>query len=769
MFQDLQDVISHVGKESAQSINRLKNNANRRRTSTEDKKEDDDSSSSTTKEWRVKLPSDELDKFMWGTNGIPPPASPEPSKYQKNWAASSSSASDGRKNKDEITNESNKDATDNNIEEDLYEEQQYGKNDNILSALENTDQKQPPPPPSPPPEDKILLEDIVWKQRSGFGKYSFGLLSHEWEQRRVVLFESGILKYYALQKDMEGVKYDPSRAVDPNKSPWVYDVNQEARGVMDLMVRSSQPENSCSGSGSGTGGDNANNAQDGGGGNSPSIAAHSTSSFDFGESIHRLGNLVPNINKKSSRGEPSNVGGVTVQGRERNHGDPGPTPFEIDIIRNDNNEMWRFCFQSQPMQIEWLTMLKSMASQHGDNDNDGMNADACFADGLDNHGFQPGDHIIRWEMLPVLYPIQIHGIVLEAGKNCVIIADFGLASYDNQRASGGSEGLTTLTDDDQKGQTDNSHDVIMQAWENIKPKEKKRLNVIVVTNPKEIRKWSKINYGSQVEKESPVGFLSSFLPGGKSKVSPKNNNQTITEHTESVDDGDDKSVEKSKEDVLGQVSVATQDDAFLQPAKSTANNEQQQLNCDKDNILEGAPEWIQPGYRPRKRTGSSSSTVPLTNDGQSVFSIDHPEPKQNELPKSDSAKLVLARTHFILEHEDLLPPYHVFYSNSECIAVWCKTGRWSTLQAAVYLVSSSVGFGKSATMLTISVAAAHAILIPALAVGGLAVVGAPLLFLRKSQEKWEETTMSLTERFWAYAEPEVFVEAIEYWAKMGKS
>ena len=87
----------------------------------------------------------------------------------------------------------------------------------------------------------------------------------------------------------------------------------------------------------------------------------------------------------------------------------------------------------------------------------------------------------------------------------------------------------------------------------------------------------------------------------------------------------------------------------------------------------------------------------------------------------------------------------------------------------MYLVSSSVGFGKSATMLTISVAAAHAILIPALAVGGLAVVGAPLLFLRKSQEKWEETTMSLTERFWAYAEPEVFVEAIEYWAKMGKS
>ncbi len=29
------------------------------------------------------------------------------------------------------------------------------------------------------------------------------------------------------------------------------------------------------------------------------------------------------------------------------------------------------------------------------------------------HGFEPGDHIIRWEMLPILWPIQINGIVLE--------------------------------------------------------------------------------------------------------------------------------------------------------------------------------------------------------------------------------------------------------------------------------------------------------------------------------------------------------------------
>lgn len=66
-------------------------------------------------------------------------------------------------------------------------------------------------------------------------------------------------------------------------------------------------------------------------------------------------------------------------------------------------------------------------------------------------------------------------------------------------------------------------------------------------------------------------------------------------------------------------------------------------------------------------------------------------------------------------------------------------------------------------MLTISVAAAHAILIPALAVGGLAIVGAPLLFLKKSQAQWNKATMRLTEEFWLRAPPDVFVEAIEYW------
>lgn len=49
--------------------------------------------------------------------------------------------------------------------------------------------------------------------------------------------------------------------------------------------------------------------------------------------------------------------------------------------------------------------------------------------------------------------------------------------------------------------------------------------------------------------------------------------------------------------------------------------------------------------------------------------------------KSDSVGLVLARVSFILQNPQLLPDYHVVQANCECVAFWCKTGKWSTLQA----------------------------------------------------------------------------------------
>ena len=84
MFQDLQDVIAHVGKESKESItSRLTNK------SAHVKEETKDDEVPSSQKWHDSvnlLPSDDLDQLMWGSGGIPPPASPGPSKYSKNWS-----------------------------------------------------------------------------------------------------------------------------------------------------------------------------------------------------------------------------------------------------------------------------------------------------------------------------------------------------------------------------------------------------------------------------------------------------------------------------------------------------------------------------------------------------------------------------------------------------------------------------------------------------------------------------------------------------------
>jgi len=151
---------------------------------------------------------------------------------------------------------------------------------------------------------------------------------------------------------------------------------------------------------------------------------------------------------------------------------------------------------------------------------------------------------------------------------------------------------------------------------------------------------------------------------------------------------------------------------------------------------------------------------------EAMDSKEQPNTPDN-LPRSDPPILVLARTKFILEHgESVLPPYHIINSNSECIAVWCKTGRWSTLQASVFLHSTAIGHAKSATALTLGVAATQPWLIPAFATVGLAAVGTPWLYLKIANDKWNEATMSLTEKFWLQAEPEVFVICIEKWGNI---
>ena len=84
----------------------------------------------------------------------------------------------------------------------------------------------------------------------------------------------------------------------------------------------------------------------------------------------------------------------------------------------------------------------------------------------------------------------------------------------------------------------------------------------------------------------------------------------------------------------------------------------------------------------------------------------------------------------------------------------------------MFLATNSVGGAKSSTLGIIGIAAAHAVLVPLAVVGGLIWVSTPMLILKKSREKWEESTEKLTDLFWQSAPPEAFVCAIENWSSI---
>jgi hypothetical protein len=165
-----------------------------------------------------------------------------------------------------------------------------------------------------------------------------------------------------------------------------------------------------------------------------------------------------------------------------------------------------------------------------------------------------------------------------------------------------------------------------------------------------------------------------------------------------------------------------------------------------------------------------------------------------KLPKSDPTNIVLARLRYLLENPQVLPPHHILFSNSECIAVWVKTGTWSTLQASIFLHATTVGNIKNTATITATLAAATTTvtvpsagvwgwlgfstttqvgllaaqpwLIPVLAGYGIIAVGTPMIILRKCKEQWRVATQNLTEGFWEWADSDVYVEAIKSWSAL---
>mmetsp|Transcript_15924 Transcript_15924/g.45785 ORF Transcript_15924/g.45785 Transcript_15924/m.45785 type:complete len:650 (+) Transcript_15924:26-1975(+) len=590
-------------------------------------------------------PSSDLEKIMWGLDGIPPEGEGDDGVARGRGGGEHQQNEDDAQQLQEqesggITPSSSAD----------IEEAKTGSNDDAadISAVA-----------SACASDGVSLSCIAWKKRSGLGQFSQGYVRKAWERRRVLIVGTKMI-YYETFGDSE-TKEDS--------------IKLRPRGILDLV------EEKCT---------------------------------------------IEIVDPAS---------------------DGAPTLFEADIVSEDKETRWKFCFDTPEDLSEVFEATKSLLSEAGIGSDPTNDDPESF-----EHNFEAGDHIYRWEMIifpPVIYPIQIHGIVLEAGKNVIVVADFGMTGYGKKEGSS----FKHADADDEHDLQDN----LQAAWRKFRPNEDQRLNIVTITDPKEIHKWFKASYGeggllSHHGKKKPKKRM-------LGKLSAVFNKSTDSQHLERRAISASAALARANTSegstaVHGDGTTLSPDKPKATKRSSTTSEIEPEGPRSADE--EGVPDWFDNGG------GLSAS-----EHEPSVFSIAKNEHADSNLPKSDPTDLVLARANFLLERgEVVLPPYHVFYSNSECIAVWCKTGRWSTIQTAVFLATNSVGGAKSSTLGIIGIAAAHAIFVPLAVVGGLIWVSTPMLILKKSREKWEEATEKLTDLFWQSAPPEAFICAIENWSSI---
>jgi len=335
------------------------------------------------------------------------------------------------------------------------------------------------------------------------------------------------------------------------------------------------------------------------------------------------------------------------------------------------------------------------------------------------HEFEKGDHVIRWTRI-LVYPIQVHGIVFAVGEDLVTIIDFGLTAntskgdkIETTPAEGNDypekESLEEMIDDDDK-----------QMVKACLPYQSERMSILTLTEPEDIKQWNKVNYGETIKNQKDWRWW-----------------------------------KKDKESEEAVTSNLTKSDLD----KSTS----------EDNSEEIESSGVQSSLDRQEKEGTSP-----------------------HLPSSDPVSLVIARVRYLLNHPSMIPEHHILYSNSECIAVWCKTGRWSTLQASFFLHSTTAGNIKSTATLatvagtstvtatvpatgvlgwfgmttttTVGLLSAHPWLIPVLSGYGIITIGTPIMVLKKAKDQWASITTELTDGFWAWADSDVYVEAIEHWS-----
>jgi hypothetical protein len=114
----------------------------------------------------------------------------------------------------------------------------------------------------------------------------------------------------------------------------------------------------------------------------------------------------------------------------------------------------------------------------------------------------------------------------------------------------------------------------------------------------------------------------------------------------------------------------------------------------------------------------------------------------------DCTKVVRRRVEFLLRNPGIIPPYSLVECNCECVAVWCKTGRWTTLQFQRW--AGKANLASRVAVAGLSVASWSAIVVPGaaflLAAGVVAEVVTGVLGDR-ARRGWEMRTALLNDSF----------------------
>jgi hypothetical protein len=408
---------------------------------------------------------------------------------------------------------------------------------------------------------------------------------------------------------------------------------------------------------------------------------------------------------------------------------------------------------------------------------------------LYSHGLEAGDHIVRWKMLGFCYPIQIHGIVLSVGPDIVTIVDCGLSSVRVLDKSG---------DFDDAGKND------VQKY----MKTRRRMNVLTLVDEKEIKKWSKIRYGEEVELR-----LHNKGDGNcnTTDCTAQQHEPTTGENDTPQQSGNASQASDCFQDESNDLTNSLPSGLELEEEEGCEQSDTQQNSTQMVENSPSKPLSFWPFFSTRKSDaksieGNLEASAHSTTESSPAEKVSKMKQEKTPLtlPKSDPPILVLARLRFLLEYGDetpqqsadekkakvepLLPPHHLLYANSECLAVWCKTGHWSTLQASVFLSSTSLGNAKQTATLamflsaqtvtipasgfwgffggttTVSLFSTQPWLVPALVGGGVVYVGIPMVMLWKAKGRWGETENKLNDAFWRIIEPEVIVELIRCWS-----